>query len=64
MFLIKDKNQHRLYWPTGIVTKVRTSEDGLVRSATVKPHKRLGSSVTDRERGRPIHDLILIREAS
>ena len=62
--LIKVKNIHRLHWPTGVVTKVRVSEDGLVRSATVKPHKSPGSSITDKERDRPIHDLVLIQEAS
>ena len=61
--LIKDKNQARLHWPTGTIVKVNTSKDGLVGSATVKPHKRPGSTITERERDRPIHDLILIREA-
>lgn len=39
------------------------SKDGLVRSVTVKPHKRQDSSVTERERDRPIHELILLQAA-
>ena len=60
--LIKDKNQTQLNWPTGVIVGVKLSEDGYVRSATVKPFKRPGSSITERERDRPIHDLVLLRE--
>ena len=60
--LIKDKNLTQLNWPTGVIVGVKLSEDGYVRSATVKPHKRPGCSITERERDRPIHDLVLLRE--
>ena len=63
LVLIKDKNQHRSNWPTGHITKVCKSADGLVRSATVKPHKRPDLTITERERDRPIVDLVLLREA-
>ena len=63
LVLIKDKNQHRSNWPTGHITKVYKSADGLVRSATVKPYKRPDLTITERERDRPIVDLILLREA-
>ena len=43
--------------------EVYPTKDGLVRSASVKPHKLPGSSITDREIDTPIHNLILIREA-
>ena len=33
---IKGTKQPRLHWPTGTVTKVHTSADGHVRSATGK----------------------------
>ena len=60
--LIKDKNQTQLNCPTGVIVGVKLSEDGYVRSATVKPFKRPGCSITERERDRPIHDLVLLRE--
>ena len=60
--LIKDKNQTQLNWPTGVIVGVKLSEDGYARSATVKPIKRPGCSITERERDRPIHDLVLLRE--
>ena len=62
--MIKDKNLPRLRWNTGTITAVRTSDDGLVRSATVRPHRRKDKTTTEKERDRPIHDLILLREAS
>ena len=61
--LIKDENQHRMDWPMGIIVAIKKSEDGHVRSATVKPYKRPGSTITERERDRPIHKLVLIQEA-
>ena len=60
--LIKDKNQTQLNWPTGVIVGVKLSEDGYVRSATVKPHRKPGCSITERERDRPTHDLVLLRE--
>ena len=61
---IKDKNLTRLDWAMGTIVDVKRSEDGYVRSATVKPYKKPGCSITERERDRPIHDLVLLREAS
>ena len=38
--LIRDKNLNRNYWPMGLVEEVKTSSDGLVRSAYVKIGKK------------------------
>ena len=62
MVLIKDKNQDRLDWPMGTIVGIKTSKYGHVRSATVKPHKRLGSTITERERDRPMEDIVLLQE--
>lgn len=61
--LIRDKNQARLNWPTGTIVEVKKGKDRYVRSATVKPHKRPGSTITERERDRHIQDLGFVEEA-
>jgi len=64
LVLIKDKNLPRTRWNLGTITDRYYSKDGLVRSALVKPHRREDKSVTEKERKRPIHDLVLIKEST
>ena len=61
--LIKDKNLPRLKWSTGTITKVRESDDSLIRSVTVRPHRRDDKTTTEKERDRPVHLLIPLFEA-
>ena len=63
LVLIKDKNLPRTQWNLGTITDTYKSDDGLVRSVLVKPHRRDDKSVTEKERKRPIHDLVLIKES-
>ena len=63
--LIREKWVPRYKWPLGMVVGVKTSDDGLVRSATIKPLARGGRSKAQQApRDRPIHELALIQEAS
>ena len=57
--LLKDKNLKRNHWPLARVVTVKTSADGLVRSATVIIPSKDGNSRTF---ARPICDMILIHE--
>ena len=61
--LLNDKGARRNEWPMGVVTQVKRSQDGLVRSATVKLAKKnsphASSHVT-----RPIHKMVLFVPAS
>ena len=58
---IRDKNEHRIDWQIGVITHVKKSKDGLVRSATVKPYKALDGSGSQRPKDRPITDLVLLQ---
>lgn len=62
--LIKDKNMPRDSWSTGTITGVRVSDDGLVRSASIRPRVRQDKSTTKKVRDRPIHDLILLEKGT
>ena len=55
--LIKDQTP-RNAWPMAVVDQVHKSEDGLVRSATLRlpPHKNGSPRIKDR----PIHNLVLL----
>ena len=53
--LVSDHMQPRCHWPLDLITQVKLSEDGLVRSATIK----LMNSVVER----PLSKLIMILEA-
>ena len=58
---MREKNSLRLEWPTGTITEITTSKDGLVRRVIVQPHPRAGKSTTETPRERAIHDLVLAR---
>ena len=59
--LLKEKNTHRLDWPTGVITSVTKDQDNLVRRVLVQPHKRQGQTKTPQIKERAIHDLVLIK---
>ena len=48
--LIKDKNLPRLNWSTGTITGVRMGDAGLVRSVSLRPHRRNDKATTEKER--------------
>ena len=54
--LMRQKDSPRNHWPIGVVTDVKVSKDGLVRSATIK----LAPTSTNRARmlSRPISELV------
>ena len=57
--LIRDKQSARNSWPMGKVSEVKISQDGLVRSATIKlPH--LGNKSKPRFMDRSVNDLVLL----
>ena len=55
--VIKDKSQRNL-WPMGLVLDVKTSKDGLVRSATIKT--KASTSTNPSYLKRAIHDLVVL----
>lgn len=57
--IVRDKNSPRNCWPVARVTSVKHSQDGLVRSATLKLPPLHGSS-HHRFTTRCIHDLVVI----
>ena len=60
--LVRDKTAARNQWPMGLVSDVKTSKDGLVRSVTVK----LASKTKEKSRyfSRPISELVLFGPSS
>ena len=58
--LIRDKNLKRNQWPMARVSETKKSDDGLVRSATLKVAKAKGDTVTNHYYERPICDLVLL----
>ena len=58
--LLRDKGVHRNEWPTGVVSDTRISEDGLVRSATVRLPALSGRGNQPRLFTRAIADLVLL----
>ena len=58
--LLRDKGVHRNEWPTGVVSDTRISEDGLVRSATVRLPALSGRGNQPQLFTRAIADLVLL----
>ena len=63
--LLKDKNQGRNRWPTGIITAVKTGHDNLVRTVTVTVAVSTDKGHSFRKSfSRPISEVILLVPAS
>ncbi|KAA0199907.1 hypothetical protein HAZT_HAZT010866 [Hyalella azteca] len=60
LVLVRDKTTDRLHWPMGLVQFVKTSADGLVRSATIRTIVTKNSEITSRIYERPIGELVLL----
>ncbi|XP_059085630.1 uncharacterized protein LOC131882492 [Tigriopus californicus] len=61
LVLLKSKTEKRLSWPTAIVQYIRMSQDGYVRSVTVKQSiSTSGGGCHSRFYNRPISELVLI----
>ena len=58
--LLKEKNLKRNYWPTGIITAVKTSRDDFVRSITVTVSTTLNGKIVKKSFDRPISEIVLL----
>lgn len=58
--LMRDGASKRNCWPIGVITSVKKSRDGLVRSVTLDALIRNGNRVTRRSYDRPITELVLL----
>ena len=61
--LLNDKGARRNEWPMGVVTQVKRSQDGLVRSATIKLANKTSSHASSLVT-RPINKMVLFVPAN
>ncbi|XP_052772670.1 uncharacterized protein LOC128211693 [Mya arenaria] len=55
--LLRDKQEHRNYWPMGLVVRAEPSNDGLVRTAEVRTVGKNGKPTTY---VRPVNEMVLL----
>ena len=55
--LLRDKQEHRNYWPMGLVVRAEPSDDGLVRTAEVRTVGKNGKPTTY---VRPVNEMVLL----
>jgi hypothetical protein len=62
--LLKDKTSKRNHWPLGRIHSVKYSNDGLVRSATIRVPKTINKVIRNHYYERPISEFVLLSSAT